>query len=223
MFDINLWLTEISTKVKNTFKENLLFIGYQGSYRRGEETKTSDIDMVVILNNLGLDELTKYKNIVKSMPQNEKACGFICGKDELKNWSGYELFQLYNDTKAIYGQMKDLIPEITTNDARIAAKIGAQNVYHMACHSYLYNKDLKSVLKNLYKSVVFVIKAEYFAQTGEYILAKKDLYEKLNSEEKEIIMPALNPDIIDNYTQEQLEEGYDRLIKFCSYIIKRYN
>ena len=130
--------------------------------------------MVVILNNLGLDELTKYKNIVKSMPQNAKACGFICGKDELKNWSGYELFQLYNDTKAIYGQMKDLIPEITTNDARIAAKIGAQNVYHMACHSYLYNKDLKSVLKNLYKSVVFVIKAEYFAQTGEYILAKKD-------------------------------------------------
>ena len=223
MFDINLWLTEISTKVKNTFKENLLFIGYQGSYRRGEETKNSDIDMVVILNNLGLDELTKYKNIVKSMPQNAKACGFICGKDELKNWSGYELFQLYNDTKAIYGQMKDLIPEITTNDARIAAKIGAQNVYHMACHSYLYNKDLKSVLKNLYKSVVFVIKAEYFAQTGEYILAKKDLYEKLNSEEKEIIMPALNPDIIDNYTQEQLEEGYDRLIKFCSYIIKRYN
>ena len=223
MFDINLWLTEISTKVKNTFKENLLFIGYQGSYRRGEETKTSDIDMVVILNNLGLDELTKYKNIVKSMPQNAKACGFICGKDELKNWSGYELFQLYNDTKAIYGQMKDLIPEITTNDARIAAKIGAQNVYHMACHSYLYNKDLKSVLKNLYKSIVFVIKAEYFAQTGEYILAKKDLYEKLNSEEKEIIMPALNPDIIDNYTQEQLEEGYGRLIKFCSYIIKRYN
>ena len=223
MFDINLWLTEISTKVKNTFKENLLFIGYQGSYRRGEETKTSDIDMVVILNNLGLDELTKYKNIVKSMPQNEKACGFICAKDELKNWSGYELFQLYNDTKAIYGQMKDLIPEITTNDARIAAKIGAQNVYHMACHSYLYNKDLKSVLKNLYKSVVFVIKAEYFAQTGEYILAKKDLYEKLNSKEKEIIMPALNPDIIDNYTQEQLEEGYGRLIKFCSYIIKRYN
>ncbi len=223
MFDINLWLTEISTKVKNTFKENLLFIGYQGSYRRGEETKNSDIDMVVILNNLGLDELTKYKNIVKSMPQNAKACGFICGKDELKNWSGYELFQLYNDTKAIYGQMKDLIPEITTNDARIAAKIGAQNVYHMACHSYLYNKDLKSVLKNLYKSVVFVIKAEYFAQTGEYILAKKDLYEKLNSEEKEIIMPALNPDIIDNYTQEQLEEGYGRLIKFCSYIIKRYN
>ena len=223
MFDINLWLTEISTKVKNTFKENLLFIGYQGSYRRGEETKTSDIDMVVILNNLGLDELTKYKNIVKSMPQNAKACGFICGKDELKNWSGYELFQLYNDTKAIYGQMKDLIPEITTNDARIAAKIGAQNVYHMACHSYLYNKDPKSVLKNLYKSIVFVIKAEYFAQTGEYILAKKDLYEKLNSEEKEIIMPALNPDIIDNYTQEQLEEGYGRLIKFCSYIIKRYN
>ena len=135
MFDINLWLTEISTKVKNTFKENLLFIGYQGSYRRGEETKNSDIDMVVILNNLGLDELTKYKNIVKSMPQNAKACGFICGKDELKNWSGYELFQLYNDTKAIYGQMKALIPEITTNDARIAAKIGAQNVYHMACHS----------------------------------------------------------------------------------------
>ena len=79
------------------------------------------------------------------------------------------------------------------------------------------------LLKNLYKSIVFVIKAEYFAQTGEYILAKKYLYEKLNSEEKEIIMPALNPDIIDNYTQEQLEEGYGRLIKFCSYIIKRYN
>ena len=68
MFDINSWLVEISEKCKNIFDENLVFIGYQGSYRRGEATETSDIDMVVVLKNLGINELCAYKEIVKSMP-----------------------------------------------------------------------------------------------------------------------------------------------------------
>lgn len=223
MFDINIWIDEIASKIKNTFGDNLLFLGYQGSYRRGEATNNSDIDIVIILAKLGIKELKEYKKIINSMPQSEKACGFISSKEELKNWLGCELFQLYNDTKAVYGDMKDLIPEITADDAKFAAKIGAQNVYHMACHSYLYNDDPKAVLKDLYKSIAFVLQAEYFVQSGEYVLTKKELYTKLPAAEKEIMEPALNRNIIDDFTQEQIEASYAELIEFCSKIIKRYN
>ena len=223
MFDINSWLVEISEKCKNIFDENLVFIGYQGSYRRGEATETSDIDMVVVLKNLGINELCAYKKIIKSMPSSDKACGFICSKDGLKNWSKYELFRLYYDTMAIYGDMKELIPEITPQDAKTAAKIGAENIYHFACHSFLYGSNPKEALKDLLKGIVFVIQAKYFFETGEFVLTKKELYSKLDGVEKQLLYQALNKDNIDDFSIEQTEKSYSMLIDFCSTIIKQYN
>lgn len=219
MFDISIWIEELVKKIKTEFKDNLFFIGYQGSFRRGEATDDSDIDIVVILNKLSIEELAKYKNIINTMPKSEKACGFICGKQELQNWSKYELFQLYNDTKSVYGDIHQLIPQITQNDAVIAAKIGAENIYHFACHNFLYSNDCKQALKCLYKNIVFVVKAKYFAQNGEYILTKKEMCTRLCGMEKEILDIAVKPDIIDGFSPEQIEESYALLIDFCSGII----
>lgn len=223
MVDIDSWLGEISKKLSDTFKENLVFAGYQGSYRRGEATENSDIDMVVVLKTLGVKELCSYKEIIKSMPYSEKACGFICSKNELENWSKYELFRLYYDTLPIFGDMKKLIPEITTQDAKIAAKIGAENIYHFACHSFLYSSTPKDALKDLIKGIVFVIQAKYFFETGEFVLTKKSLYDKLEGTEKQLLYQALNKENIDDFTIEQTEKIYSMLIDFCSAIINQYN
>lgn len=220
MFDLNNWLAAITSKIKEHFKNRVLFIGFQGSYRRGEAKDTSDIDMVIILDYVSIDDLKVYRNIVQTMPNPEKACGFIGGLEEVKNWSKGELFQLYYDTEPIEGDLKNLIPIITKADAKEAAKIGAQTLYHMACHSFLYDKDHKESLIGLYKMVFFTIQAAYFYKNGEYILAKDTLLSKLSGRDKEILEISKHREEIQNYTPENIEESYKKLIAYCSNILK---
>ena len=71
------WMEKLTGMLKEEFGQSLLFVGLQGSYRRGEATQSSDIDVVVILEQLGLSELKRYRMLIRSMPYKEKACGFI--------------------------------------------------------------------------------------------------------------------------------------------------
>ena len=54
-FDIETYLQKISEELRRTFGQKLLYIGLQGSFGRGEATDQSDIDVVVILEELTLD------------------------------------------------------------------------------------------------------------------------------------------------------------------------
>lgn len=135
--------------------------------------------MVVVLDKIDIEDLKKYKDIIKSMPFSEKACGFISGVKEISSWSKSDLFQLIYDTKALFGNLADIIPLITIQDARQAVKIGAENLYHKACHSFLYDNNLEHSLKCLYKMTFFIIQAEYFSNTNKYISTKKDMIKNL--------------------------------------------
>lgn len=46
--------------------DNLLFLGIQGSYGRGEAKETSDINPMIILQHCGKDEILKYKVYTES-------------------------------------------------------------------------------------------------------------------------------------------------------------
>ena len=223
MFDIDLWLAEITKKIKDTFKEDVLFVGYQGSYRRGEATEQSDIDMVVVLRELDIEKTEQYRNIVESMSFSQKACGFLSSKKVLQSWSKNELFQLYNDTKPLYGDLKALLPLLSRDDAEQAAKIGAQNLYHTAVHSFLYSKDKKIILSDLYKAAFFVLQAQYFYEKGEYILNKKELFERLSEKEtgKEILAISLKRELIKDFSPEQTKEAFSLLLEFCQQILTK--
>ena len=52
MIDITTWMKNFLQTLNETFGNRVWFVGLQGSYGRGEATETSDIDMVVILDNL---------------------------------------------------------------------------------------------------------------------------------------------------------------------------
>ena len=86
MVDIEKWLKEALEKLKEQFNERLMFVGLQGSYARGEATEESDIDIVVVLNELSISDLQAYRKIVQDLPYPEKACGFVSGRDEIANW-----------------------------------------------------------------------------------------------------------------------------------------
>lgn len=210
-FDFNLWLEEISVKIKNTFKDNLLFIGYHGSYRRGEAADNSDIDMVVILDSMTFEDLKEYKKIVQSMLFPEKCCGFISGKKEIENWSKSDIFQLYYETKNIYGDIKVLITPPSKEDIKTAVKANSETLYHAVCHAFLYDRDPIESLKPLYKMIFFILQAKYFLKTGEYILTKKELLNNLTGTDENILKNAVS--IPHNRPVEDL---YSELISWAS-------
>ena len=48
-FEIDVWVNDYLVKIRQLFGERLVFVGLQGSYNRDEATEQSDIDMIVIL------------------------------------------------------------------------------------------------------------------------------------------------------------------------------
>lgn len=77
MIDIRSWITEFTNKVIQTFSDRVWFIGLQGSYGSGEATETSDIDAVVILDELRIDDLKVYRSMLDTLPHRELVCGLF--------------------------------------------------------------------------------------------------------------------------------------------------
>lgn len=218
-FDINSWCELFAGKAQKTFGEKLLFIGLQGSYKRGEADDNSDIDIVVILKDLKITDLDKYKSIINSMPNKEKACGFIGGENEVRNWTKSELFHLLYDTKAIYKSLENIVPQITQDDVKHALKSESTSLYHALCHSYLYDKDRKSSLEILAKQIFFILQCKYFLKNNEYIPTKNELLKNLHESDKKIFEICINRHNINNFEETQLKESYNSLISWCSQLI----
>ena len=186
MVDINSWLEEFLQKLNETFKSRVWFVGLQGSYGRGEATETSDIDVVVILNELTVSDIKTYNDMLDTLPHRELICGFVSGKDEIMNWEPADLFQFYHDTTPIKGSLDELLPKIDNVAVDRAIKIGACNIYHGCVHNMLHTKN-EDILKGLYKAASFVVQAIVFKQTGNYIKHQNQLLQAAIQEEKVVI------------------------------------
>ena len=186
MVDIKSWLEEFLQKLNETFKSRVWFVGLQGSYGRGEATETSDIDVVVILNEFTVADIQAYNQLLDTLPHRELICGFVSGKDEIMNWEPSDLFQFYNDTTPIKGSLDELLPKIDNVAVDRSIKVGACNIYHGCVHNMLHTKN-EDILKGLYKAASFVVQAIVFKQTGEYIKHQNQLLQAALLEEKVVI------------------------------------
>lgn len=186
MVDINNWLDEFLQKLNETFKSRVWFVGLQGSYGRGEATETSDIDVVVILNELTVSDIQTYNHMLDTLPHRELICGFVSGKDEIMNWEPADLFQFYHDTTPIKGSLDELLPKIDSVAVDRAIKIGACNIYHGCVHNMLHTKN-EDILKGLYKAASFVVQAIVFKQTGNYIKYQNQLLQESLPEERIVL------------------------------------
>lgn len=190
MIDITAWMQNFVQILGDTFGNRVWFVGLQGSYARGEATETSDIDTVVILDELSATDIDTYNKMLDRLPERELICGFISGKSEILNWESADLFQFYYDTKPIKGNLDELLTVIDNDAVDRAIKMGACNLYHGCVHNMLYEKS-EDVLKGLYKSASFIIQAIAFKQTGNYISRQKDLLNIASPEEKVIVSTFL--------------------------------
>jgi len=186
MIDVNIWLDSFLKVLNDTFADRVWFVGLQGSYARGEATETSDIDLVVILDELTAEDIQTYNLMIDTLPNRELICGFLSGKSEIFNWETSDLFQFYYDTKPLKGSLDEILPLIDNISVDRAIKIGACNIYHTCVHNMLFDKS-EEILRGLYKSASFVLQAICFRQTGKYIHCQKDLAEYITSDEQVIV------------------------------------
>ena len=191
MIDITAWTDGFLEVVNETFGDSVWFVGLQGSYGRGEANDTSDIDIVVILDQLSVTDIQKYNTMLDKLPNRELICGFVSGKDELLNWEPSDLFQFYYDTTPIKGSLDELLTVIDAAAVDRAIKIGACNVYHSCVHNMLHEKS-EDVLKGLYKYASFVVQAIAFKQTGKYVKHQSELRDVVSIDERVIVDTFLN-------------------------------
>ena len=186
MIKIENWMERFLQALEGTFGNRVWFVGLQGSFSRGEATETSDIDMVVILDQLTAPDIQAYNKMLNTMPNRELICGFLSGKREILNWEPADLFQFCHDTTPIKGSLDEVLAKVDAEAISRAIKLGACNIYHGCVHNMLYEKS-DEILKGLYKAASFVVQAICYHQTGTYIRRQKDLMPVVSEEEKEIL------------------------------------
>lgn len=216
MMDINEWCEIYIAALEGTFGKRVWFVGLQGSRGRGEETESSDIDVVAVLDELFAEDIKIYSAMLDTLPHRELVCGFLSGKSELLNWEPSDLFQFYNDTKPIKGSLDGLLKLINAESVSRAVKIGLCNVYHGCVHNMIHEKSTK-ILAELYKTACFTLRAIYFVQTGKYVSMLNDLSDAVGSDDSEIVRTFIS---LKGNSETDFDTMSERLFKWAQIRIK---
>ena len=220
MFRIDEYIDNLIILLKDVFSERLIYIGLQGSYLRHEETKNSDIDIMVVIDNLSVEDLKTYQKALVSVGNFDKSCGFICSKADLENWNPLEICHLLNTTKDYYGELKKLVPVYTIEDEKNYVRLSLNNLYHEICHRYVHADREYNVLKLpiTCKSVFFIIQHLYYLSSGNFILTKRELLECVQDEDKAVLELSIS-------LQEHINYDFDRaflvLFHWCQNTLSR--
>ncbi len=205
------WLDLFLASLKKTFPDRIFFVGLQGSRARGEEHEKSDIDVVVILNEVSFEDIGIYRAMLQTLPHQDLICGFFSGKEELLSWEPSDLFQFYYDTNPILGSLDEILPLLDRQAVKRAVKIGACNLYHGCVHNLLFDQSPEG-LKELYKAASFVVQASVFLQTGTYFRRKTELMKASSPEEQMIIATFLK---FKNGKEVFFEKESELLLSWC--------
>lgn len=211
-FDIHTWTQRFLHTILHAFGESrVVCIGLQGSYARGEATADSDIDVVVILDDVSIGDLDTYRDALDGLPVRERSCGFLAGKRELCRWDPADLLLLYYDTRPLHGTLDFLQPLFGREDAVRALHTGACALYHACCHSYLHGSG--DALPGLCKSAFFLLRLKYYCEAGRYVLQRQALAECLAEHDLRILQ--LTPD----GSEADRRRCTDRLLIWCAGLI----
>ena len=178
-------------RLQDTFGTRVWFVGLQGSRARGEATDESDIDVVVILDELTPADVRSYGAMLDTLPHRELVCGFLSGKNEILAWEPSDLFQFYYDTKPIIGSLDVLLPLLDPAAIDRAIRIGACNIYH-GCVQNMVHEKIEDMVRGLYKSASFVVQAIAFKETGKYISRQNELLQVISPQERGIVETFLH-------------------------------
>ena len=170
MLDAQTCMNELAQRLRAAFGGRLIYLGLQGSYARGEADGQSDLDVMCVLEGLSTADLDAYGRIIRELPWAEKACGFICGREELAAWNPLEIACLVRTTHDWVGSLSALVPEYTGEDLRRHVQLSAGNLYHELCHRRIYRGAARSVeaLPGCGKAALYILQALALLEKGSF-------------------------------------------------------
>ena len=219
MIDIDVYITQLIDLLKARFGSRLLYVGLQGSYLRGEATDHSDIDVMVVLDDLCVADLDNYREIIQNMDHYDLSCGFICGKEELLKWNPLEICHLINTTKDYYGTIASCVPAYSEADVRNFCKMSVNNIYHEICHRYIHaSKEINiEALPGTYKGVFFILQNLYYLSSGEFVATKMELLPLLTGKSYEVLKRALE---LADCTMYDFDDSFKLLLNWCQEVMR---
>lgn len=211
MFDLDSYITDLISNCRAAFGTRLLYVGLQGSYLRGEANENSDIDIMMILDQLSVQNMDQYREILKKIGFYERSCGFICGREEMTLWNPMEVCQLRHTTKDLFGALTDYLPSATRKDEINYVKLGLGNLYHELCHRYIHADRNKNITKfrGTCKEVFFLMQNLHYLESDLFILTKRELKEAVSAEDRRVLELAELPDGFD------FDQAFSALLDWC--------
>ncbi len=182
------------------FGSRVCYVGLQGSHQRGEATAHSDIDMMVLLDDLSVEDMQRYRAVLEEVGDADRACGFICSADEMRNWNPLEACQLRFTTKDIVGELDAYLPRWTIEDEKNYVKMSLNNLYHALCHGFIHGsaEQMETNLLPLYKGAFFILQNVSYltdcrenADTAQFPLTQASLLNRLQGGDRLILQTLM--------------------------------
>lgn len=220
MVNIQNYLSRLTELLQENFGQRLLYVGLQGSYLRGEANENSDIDIMVILNELTVKDLDTYRGLVQSLESYDKSCGFICGEKDLANWNPLEIRNLLGSTRDYFGRLQDFVPAYGEQDLRNFVKMSLNNLYHELCHRYIHadRATNEECLPFTYKGIFFILQNLHCLRTGNFICTGAELLEALEGKDRTVLARSR---AMKQGEAFDFEESYGLLFAWCRDTLQR--
>ena len=223
-FDSERWTSSLLSRLIEAFGDRLLFVGHTGSNARGEATETSDIDVNIVLEAMSMEDLVIYREIVRTMPNSEKACGFICDRDVIGAWPAHELFQFTHGCKCLHGSLDGLISVPTERDILENIRNLTSSIYHLGCHTYLFTNDLNDSvegLKDAYKTAFFVLQEWVYVREHRYVPTKRELLEHLDGNDRKVVSVCIDWSSLTEDRRLNSEHYFSLIIEWSDDMLQR--
>ena len=219
MIDSKAYLTNLITLLQEKFTGRLVYVGLQGSYLRGEANENSDIDVMVVIDQLSMEDLDDYRAIIEELPFLEKSCGFICSCDDLAKWNPLEICHLLHSTKDYVGNLSELVPAYTKEDVRNFVKLNVNNLYHTICHCYIHERTNHNseTLSMIYKSVFYILQNLYYLKNDRFVTTQTELLSLLTASDFFVLKRSME---INQEIEHDFFESISLLFSWCQEKIK---
>ena len=220
MFDAEVYMNQLCDALVSCFGDRLVYVGLQGSYMRGEATERSDIDPMVVIDDLSITDLNHYRQIISTLAYPELSCGFLCGKNELENWNPLEICHLRHTTMDIRGELASLVPTYTEQDVRNFVKMSVNNLYHEITHRYIHATDERNMISitGSYKGVFYIRQNLHYLETGSFLSTKSELLRSLSGLDRDVLATSI---ALGNGEEMAFHNAFTLLHGWCQSIMLR--
>lgn len=220
--NIQAYLDRLLCELTDTFGDRLLYVGLQGSYLRGEDTEKSDIDVMVIFDEINAATLDTYRELLIAVGDYDRSCGFVCGKADMAAWNTLEVCHLLHTTRDLYGRLADFTPAYTREDVIQYVRMSVGNLYHELCHRYIHapREKNQACLAASCKALFFILQNIHYLRTGHFAATKKELLEMLEGEDREILSLSLR---LSEGESLDFDDAFAGLLRWCRGTLAQWN